>query len=68
MDFWSRRATRPSLADALDKVMGDKDLAHRLGEHGRERARKFFSIETSANALRELFKRLSLNTDSAHSE
>jgi glycosyltransferase involved in cell wall biosynthesis len=57
-----------SLADALDKVMGDKALAQRLGAHGRERAQEFFSIATSANALRELFKRLSLNTDSAHSE
>ena len=44
--------------------MGDKDLAQRLGEHGRERAQELFSIETSANALRELFKRLSRNADS----
>jgi len=57
-----------SLADALDKVMGDKDLAQRLGANGRERAQDLFSIETSANALRELFKRLSRNADSVRSE
>ena len=57
-----------ALADALGKVVGDKELARRFGEHGRERARETFSIEASASSLRDLFQRLSRDADSVRSE
>jgi glycosyltransferase involved in cell wall biosynthesis len=57
-----------ALADALDKVVSDKELARRFGEHGRKRAREIFSIAASASSLRELFERLSRDADSVCSE
>jgi colanic acid/amylovoran biosynthesis glycosyltransferase len=57
-----------ALADALDKVVGDKELARRFGEHGRKRAREIFSIEASASSLGELFERLSRDAGSVRSE
>jgi glycosyltransferase involved in cell wall biosynthesis len=47
-----------ALADALNKVVGDKKLARRFGEHGRERAERLFSIEKSALSLIDLFQHL----------
>ena len=57
-----------ALADALNKVVGDKELARRFGEHGRDRARETFSIEASASSLRDLFQGLSRDADSVCSE
>lgn len=47
-----------ALAAALGKIMGNKNLARRFGERGRERAEKLFSIETNALSLIDLFRRL----------
>jgi glycosyltransferase involved in cell wall biosynthesis len=57
-----------ALADALDKVVSDKELARRFGEHGRKRAAGIFSIEASASSLRELFERLSRDANSVRSK
>jgi colanic acid/amylovoran biosynthesis glycosyltransferase len=57
-----------ALADALDKVVGDKELARRFGENGRKRARATFSVEASASSLRELFQGLSRDANSVRSE
>ena len=47
-----------ALADALGRLLNDRDLARSLGEAGRARAEKFFGIENSARSLRALFHRL----------
>ncbi len=57
-----------ALANALERIIGDKPLAQHFGEHGRERASEIFSVEATARSLRELFERLSQSADSVQSE
>lgn len=45
-----------ALADALARVMGDRVVAHSLGEAGRQRAIDYFSIEKNVQLLRGLFQ------------
>jgi len=40
-----------ALADAIEKLIGDRSLAQRLGQAGSERARELFSIEKNAREL-----------------
>lgn len=53
----------PALATALDRVLGDRALAQRLGEAGREHARGF-SEAAAATALAEVLRRAAATTDS----
>ena len=41
MDFWSRLGDPASLAEALDKVIDDKDLAQRSGRMAESERRNF---------------------------
>ena len=45
-----------ALADAVDRLLGDRPLALSLGEAGRQRAAELFAIEKSGAALRLLFQ------------
>ena len=47
-----------ALADALGRLLNDRDMARSLGKAGRARAEKLFGIENSARSLRALFHRL----------
>ncbi len=47
-----------ALANALEKIIRDKELARRFGESGRKRAREIFSIEASVSSLMDLFRGL----------
>jgi colanic acid/amylovoran biosynthesis glycosyltransferase len=44
-----------ALADVLERLLTNVDLAKSLGVAGRERAEKLFAIEKSAHDLRALF-------------
>jgi glycosyltransferase involved in cell wall biosynthesis len=44
-----------ALADALERVLGDPELALRLGEQGRQHVQESFSLERSVSLLRSLF-------------
>ncbi len=46
------------LADALARLLENRELARSLGEKGRTRATELFAIEKSGRALREIFQRL----------
>ena len=46
-----------ALADAIETMLNDQKLAQQMGEQGCQRAQAMFSIEVSANALRQLFVR-----------
>jgi colanic acid/amylovoran biosynthesis glycosyltransferase len=46
------------LADALARLLQNRELARSLGEKGRARAAELFAIEKSGRALREIFQRL----------
>ena len=45
----------PALADALERLLADPELAGRLGEQGRRHVESAFSLERSASLLRTLF-------------
>jgi colanic acid/amylovoran biosynthesis glycosyltransferase len=45
----------PALADALERVLRDPELARRLGEQGRHHVADSFSLERSVSLLRSLF-------------
>jgi glycosyltransferase involved in cell wall biosynthesis len=45
----------PSLAGALTEIMADRGLAERLGEAGRRRALRLFSMESSASRFEKLY-------------
>lgn len=45
----------PALADALERLLADPELAVRLGERGRRHVESAFSLERSASLLRALF-------------
>ena len=45
----------PALADALERVLGDQELAARFAEHGRRHVEHGFSLEQSVTTLRSLF-------------
>jgi glycosyltransferase involved in cell wall biosynthesis len=45
-----------TLADAIERLLGNPEEARSLGNRGREIARKKFSIETSARQLQQLFE------------
>lgn len=47
-----------ALAEALARLLNDRDLAHSLGKSGRERAAALFSIEQNVRALRQLFEEM----------
>lgn len=47
-----------ALAEALEQLLTDVDLARRMGEAGRTRVRKIFSPEAALTALTELYERL----------
>ncbi|MDQ3199423.1 MAG: glycosyltransferase family 4 protein [Verrucomicrobiota bacterium] len=48
------------LADAVARIMGDREFSRSLGQAGRERAEERFSIEKNAQALNALFRRFGL--------
>jgi colanic acid/amylovoran biosynthesis glycosyltransferase len=43
------------LAEAIERVIVDRALAQRLGEHGHQRAKELFSIDENVRALLALF-------------
>lgn len=45
----------PALADALERLLANPELARRLGEQGRRHVEKSFSLERSVSLLRSLF-------------
>jgi colanic acid/amylovoran biosynthesis glycosyltransferase len=45
----------PAVADALDRLLGDSELAARLGAGGRLQIERSFSLERSVSRLRGLF-------------
>jgi colanic acid/amylovoran biosynthesis glycosyltransferase len=45
----------PALADALERLLADRDLADRLSAGGRALVEKSFSLERSVSSLRSLF-------------
>jgi glycosyltransferase involved in cell wall biosynthesis len=47
------------LASAIITLLKDKYLATRLGEKGRERVEKFFTIEKMINQIEELLDEMS---------
>jgi colanic acid/amylovoran biosynthesis glycosyltransferase len=47
-----------ALADAIQRLIADRDLARQYGARGREIAREKFSSETSARQLQEIFARI----------
>ena len=48
-----------ALAGSIDRLLGDKDLAGRLGAGGREHAVQNFSMQVNARAYIELYQSLS---------
>jgi glycosyltransferase involved in cell wall biosynthesis len=44
-----------ALADALERVLGESELAARLAEQGRRHVERSFSLEQSVSLLRSLF-------------
>jgi glycosyltransferase involved in cell wall biosynthesis len=44
-----------AVADALEKLLVDADLRHRMGEAGRRRVRERFSSEVTARAVSDLY-------------
>ena len=46
-----------SLAKAIDRVLGDPELAHRLGETGRTRAHTLFDEQRMAGAIEAVYRR-----------
>lgn len=46
------------LADAILKLMNDKELAGKYGEAARKRVEQYFSIETCVNNYRQFFKEM----------
>jgi glycosyltransferase involved in cell wall biosynthesis len=43
------------LADSISVLLADKQLAIHMGEEGRRRARRFFSIETMIDKIENLY-------------
>ena len=48
-----------ALAGSIDRLLGDRDLAVRLGAQGREHAVQNFSMQVNAQAYTELYRSLS---------
>lgn len=47
-----------SLADAMCLILGDRDLAARMGEAGRRRVREQFSVEKTVSDTEQLYRQL----------
>jgi glycosyltransferase involved in cell wall biosynthesis len=45
-----------TLAEALGRLLNDRERARSLGQAGRQRASDLFAIETSVRELRHLFQ------------
>ena len=45
-----------TLAEALGRLLNDRERARSLGQTGRQRASDLFAIETSVRKLRQLFQ------------
>ena len=48
----------PALADALAKLLRDRELRVRMGERGRERQRSEFDHDTMIDKIEELYEEL----------
>jgi glycosyltransferase involved in cell wall biosynthesis len=53
-----------ALAGSIDRLLGDRDLAVRLGAQGREHAVQNFSMQVNARAYTELYRSLSAGSGS----
>jgi glycosyltransferase involved in cell wall biosynthesis len=45
-----------ALAEAMMRLLANPDLAHRMGRAGRERAKRFFTIQAQAQAMQALYE------------
>jgi len=54
----AKQRDEKSIANALIKLIEDKNLRQRLGERARERAKKLYSIESVVDSFERLYKNL----------
>jgi glycosyltransferase involved in cell wall biosynthesis len=56
-------ADRPSLRDALARLLSDRELAHRLGASGQARVHARFTVDKMVEHVEELYERLMLKRE-----
>jgi glycosyltransferase involved in cell wall biosynthesis len=57
-------ADRPSLRDALARLLSDRELAYRLGTSGQARVHAHFTVDKMVEHVEELYERLMLKRSS----
>jgi glycosyltransferase involved in cell wall biosynthesis len=50
-----------AIAQAVLRLLSDRDLRHRMGIRGRERVEKFFTWDIHAEKLRRIYEKISVN-------